>query len=97
MYVLHSLQGHFSVSQLEIFALKESKDSQLLNSSGNIFHILGPSQDKVSVPYLTVLTLVLSNEEVSRRLYKGSVNLNISFIITGLSPFLVLKISVART
>ena len=54
--VLQSLHGQFSEIQDLIFFLNSSKEWENLISNGTRFHILGPKNDKDSVPSWTDFT-----------------------------------------
>ena len=59
IYDLQSLQGHLSVVQNFIFSLNISNEFVLLMLLGINPHILGASEDMLSVPKHTVLFLRL--------------------------------------
>ena len=58
-------------------------------------HIFAPKNDKDSVPYLTVLTLLLSRLLFLRKLYLQWEGTNTSFNIVGEYPCKTLEISIA--
>ena len=59
IYVLQSLQGYLSVVQNIIFSINVPNEFALLMSLGINSHILGASEDMLSVPKYTVRFLRL--------------------------------------
>ena len=55
-YRLHSLHGQFCGHQFLIPDLKAFEDFTFCNSVGTISQILGPKNDRLSVPSYTILT-----------------------------------------
>ena len=79
-----------------IFSLKISRDFAFLISQGSISHILGPKEDRLSVPKYIVRFLCLCRVKWFLRLYIFCLKWKVSFIISGPKSFLILKISVAK-
>ena len=96
IYVLQSLQGHLSVVQNFIFSLNIPNEFALLISLGINPHILGASEDMLSVPKCTVRFLRLCSSGSFLRLYGFCIKWKVSFIILGPKSCFVLQISVAR-
>ena len=86
--VLQSLQGHLSVVQNFIFTLNISNESALLMSLGTNSHILGASEDILSVPKYTFRFLRLCNSGSFLKLYGFCIKWKVSFIILGPKSFL---------
>ena len=65
-YNLHNLHGQFCGHQFLIPYLKAFKDFTFFNSVGTISQILGPKNDRLSVPLYTLLTGGIEKSEVLR-------------------------------
>ena len=65
-YNLHNLHGQFCGHQFLIPYLKAFKDFTFFNSVGTISQILGPKNDRLSVPLYTLLTGGIEKCEVWR-------------------------------
>ena len=88
IYVLQSLQGHLSVVQNFIFSLNIPNEFALLISLGINSHILGASEDMLSVPKYTVRFLRLCSSGSFLKLYGFCIKWKASFIILGPKSFL---------
>ena len=59
IYVLHNLQSHPTGFQILILDLNSESVLEFLILKGTKFHVLGPRYDRDSIPYLTVLILLV--------------------------------------
>ena len=82
-YVSQSLQGHLSVVQNFIFSLNIPSEFAFLMSLGINSHILGASEDMLSVPKYTVRFLRLCSFGSFLKLYGFCIMGKVSFIISG--------------
>ena len=82
-YRLHSLHGQFCGHQFLIPDLKPLKDFTFFNSVGTILQIIGPKNDRLSVPLYTLVTGGIEKCEVWRSWYVGFRLLKISINIGG--------------
>ena len=82
-YRLHSLHGQFCGHQFLIPDLKPLKDFTFFNSVGTIPQIIGPKNDRLSVPLYTLVTGGTEKCEVWRSWYVGFRLLKISINIGG--------------
>ena len=69
MYDLHNLHVQPSDYHFLILTLNSVREVDSLISLGTSSHVLGPIFLIVSVPYFTVITLILSQEGLFRKLY----------------------------
>ena len=90
IYVLQSLQGHLSVVQNFIFSLNFPSEFAFLVVLGINSHILGASEDILSVPKYTVRFLRLYSSGSFLKLYGFCIKWKVSFIILGPKSFFVL-------
>ena len=77
MYVLHNRQVHSYGTHLQILDLNSCKVRKSFISEGTIAHILGPRNDKVSVPCKTVLAEFDLKELAFLKDYKDELKLEI--------------------
>ena len=96
IYVLQRRHGHFSGLQFLILDLNSLSVFVSLISLGINDHIFGPMYERVSVPYVTVLTLLVSNGNLEQYLF-SSFNLKTSFNNSGPMLFLTLYNSIANS
>ena len=83
----HCLHAYFSGFQLLIF----------FNLSGEMFQVLGPRNETLSVPWNIKFTARIVKWELRLRLYGRLLFTNISVIIGGYRALLVLYILIARS
>ena len=96
MNVLQSLQGHLSVAQNFIFTLNISSEFAFLMSPRINSHILGASEDILSVPEYTVRFLRLCSSGSPPKLYGFCIKWKMFFIISSPKSFFVFQVSVTR-
>ena len=96
MHLLQSLLGHLSVIQNFIFSLNIPSEFAFLMLLGINSHILGGSEDMLSVPKYNVWFLRICSSGSFFKLYGFYIKWKVSFKISGHKSFLVLLISVAR-
>ena len=83
MYVLQSLQGHLSFVQNFIFSLNIPGEFVFLMSLGIDSHILGASEDMLSVPKHIVRFLRFCSSGSFLKLYGFYIKCKVSFIMSG--------------
>ena len=89
--VLQSLQGHLSVVQNFIFSLNIPSEFTFLMVLGINSHILGASEDMLSVKKYTVWFLRLCSSGSFLKLYGSFIKWEVSYIILGRKSFFVCR------